>query len=113
MARTELTVNDITRAGGYMNSLAQAVAAAIGAEYRNSGREWIRIGNTSGSTTTITIPIPRLVDGAGTASKTWTVLNNAYLYLPPFPTDIYNYANEKVYLNTTQAIAVVVFRDGT
>lgn len=113
MARTELTVNEITRTGGYMNAMSEAVTAANGAQFRNSGREWIRIGNTTGGNVTITVSIPRLVDGAAIASKTWVIVTATYLYLPPFPTDIYNHPNEKVYVDTTGTIGVVVFRDGT
>lgn len=113
MARLQLTVNDIDRDGGYMNTLKETVAVADGAMFRNSGREWLRVGNSSGSTTTLSIPIPRLVDGATTATKTWSIGTGNYLYLPPFPTDIYNQVDEMVYLSATQIIDVVVFRDGT
>ena len=113
MARIELTVYDITRTGKSLNDFDVAITAATGAQYRNSGREWVRLLNLSGVSATLTVPIPRTVDGAAVASKTWTIVNNDYFYLPPFPTDSYNYPNEKVYLDTTQNLLMVVFRDGS
>jgi hypothetical protein len=114
MARLQLTVNDITRAGAlFPGTYAQTLAIADGAKYRNSGREWLRIGNASGGNATITIPIPRLLDGAAVASKSYTLANNSYFYLPPFPTDTYNYSDEMVYINTTAIVTAIVWRDGS
>jgi hypothetical protein len=113
MARTLLTVRDLTRTGGYMSVWAETVLAANGGMYRNSNREFLRIGNTTGAPITVSVPIPGTVDGASVASKSWVINNNEYLYLPPFPSDYYNYQNEMVYLNTTDTISVVIFRDGT
>ncbi len=113
MARTQLTVNDIMRSGALLNSLAQAVTAANGAMYRNTGREWLRVGQTSGGNCTLTISIPRTVDGKAVTPQTYTIATATYLYLPPFPTDDYNYPNEMVYVDVNTAATMIVFRDGT
>lgn len=113
MARTELTIRDIGRAGYDVNDNAETVTAANGAQFRNSGREWIYIIQTTGGAVTLTVPIPRTTDGAATASKTWTLTDGHHYTLPPFPTDAYNNPNEKVYLNITGTVHVTIYRDGT
>jgi hypothetical protein len=113
MARTQLTVHDATRTGLYLGTIGQAVAAANGAMYRNTGREWVRVSNTSGSPCTLTFSVPRTVDGQSVNATSYTVANNTYLYLPPFPVNDYNYPNEMVYITGTVALTITIFRDGT
>ena len=60
MARTELTIQEIARAGlepSYSN------AAADGNNFENTGREFVHVKNGSGSAVTVTIQTPGTVDG--------------------------------------------------
>ena len=114
MARTTLTVWDLTRTGSSLGFWSQTVLSQYGGQFRNTGREFVRIYNPNPISIAVVVPIPGTVDDAAVSSKSWLVTTGAYLYLPPFPSDIYNQQNEMVYLDAILGdFSVVVFRDGT
>jgi hypothetical protein len=113
MARTLVSITDITRAGAILADLTTAIVAANGGAFRNSGREWLYVSNASGNTVTITVTIPRTVDGAAVASKTWSLATGKAITIPPFGTDTYNNPNDQVYFSANYNVSVCVYRDDT
>lgn len=98
MARTDLTVTPLTRAG---LSLAAAGTAAIadGHMFTNNGRRMLRVRNTDSSSKTVTAQIPGTVDGQDIADRQYTIpATTGDVVIPPFP-NAYNQADGKVYLD--------------
>jgi hypothetical protein len=87
MAYTELTPQDISRAGV---TPAYASAAAAGNSWLNTGREMVHIKNGSGAPITVTFTPTVLTDGAATVAKTVSVTNAQERMIGPFPPALYN-----------------------
>jgi hypothetical protein len=113
MARTLLPVEDVGRDGVTTWALAQTIQIANGAKFRNTGREWLKISNATGGDASVTVPIPRLIDGMAVDPQPYTIPAGGLRYIPPFPTDPYNQVNEMVYIDTDTIVTMAVFRDGT
>jgi hypothetical protein len=103
MARTALTLKVLSRAG--VDS-ALAAANADGHFFVNSGKEFIEVENASASPITVTIPIPKTVDGQALAAKTVAVPASGKRSIGPFIPDIYNQAGGVVHVDFS-AVATV------
>lgn len=89
MARTALTVTDISRTG--VDSAATLEAAnSDGEKFYNNGRVFLEVLNTNASDRTLTFQTPRTVDGLAVAEHTVTVSQNERMFIGPFPTATFN-----------------------
>jgi hypothetical protein len=61
-----------------------------GHKMRNTGREWLHVRNTSGSPETVTLIIPRTVDGAAVEDPQRTIAANESRSFPPFNESVYD-----------------------
>lgn len=111
MARTALAVQEVTRAG-----LAPAYTAANleGHSINNTGRMFLHVKNTSGSSITVTALFGKTIDGQDTATgRVVTVpATTGERMIGPFPTDDYNQPSGTVHVNfsavTTVTCAAIV-----
>jgi hypothetical protein len=117
MARTEPTVLVTTRAG--VAFVPTAVAAADDCMFVNTGVELVYVWNASGSTANLVFETPAtlLSEALALADATATVGTGAGKLFGPFPTTYFNQPSGadagKLYLNTDQAISVLVVRLGS
>ncbi len=89
----------------------QNVTAAGGFQFPNDGHTFLVVNNDTGDFV-MTVTIQKTLDGA-TATKTITVTASKVMFVGPFPVDIYNNANDYVFITpdgdlaTTYGVAVV------
>lgn len=89
MARTALTVTDITKSG--VDSAATLEAAnADGEKFYNNGRTFVEVLNANAADCTLTFQTPRTVDGLAVAEHTVVVSQNERMLIGPFPTQTFN-----------------------
>jgi len=96
MARTQITVQSITRSGLQPTNTA---LIADGHKFLNDGKlTFIQVEN--GATAfTLTIQTPKTVDGLAVAERTISIGTNEEHLIGPFPADTYNQADGMVYLD--------------
>lgn len=109
MARTELTVQEITTLDGITPTYT-AFDQPNGMAFLYTGREIVHIKNTNAAGRTLTIPTPGTVEGLAVADKTITVPGTTGdKMLPVKP--LYLQADGKVYLDidvgTNVTVAIV------
>jgi hypothetical protein len=90
MARTDLTVNDITRAG-IVDPTPVAADVANGNSVGNDGRIVLRVKNTNGSATTrtLTVALNVSVDGQAVTARSYPVAAGVTRWIGPFDTSNY------------------------
>ena len=90
MARTDLTVTEIDRAGVDLEATYEA-ANADGEALLNNGATWVVVKNGNASTRTVTIKTNgRTVDGLTLPDDTVDVAQNEEMMIGPFERDTFN-----------------------
>jgi hypothetical protein len=98
MARVDLSVQTITRAG--LNaSFTAATDVNAWAIPNNDGKMFVRVKNSDASPHTVTLDITQSVDGAAVTDPTVSVPAGEERDIGPFPPNIYNQADGRVHLN--------------
>lgn len=110
MARTDLAVQQVSRTG-----LNPAYTAADGTNmnaFANDGRTLLHVKNGGGAPINATIDTPGMVDGLAVGNLIISIPNAGERIIGPFPTNIYNEADEKVYVDWSGVtnVTVAVFR---
>lgn len=107
MARTDLTPQQIGRTG-----LAPSYVSADGANqnaFLNDGRTFLHVKNGGGSSITVTIDTPITVDGVlAVGNLAVGVTNGQERIIGPFPPNIYNQTDGKVYVDWSAVTSVTV-----
>jgi hypothetical protein len=107
MPRTAVVPQDISRAGLAPTSAAPDVAN--GNQVVNDGSTFLYVKNTGGGACTISIKIPRTVDGVAVPDKTVVVpATTGERYIGPFGVGDYNQADGSVYYDASTATGVTV-----
>jgi hypothetical protein len=105
MARTDITAQQIVRTGLEETFIA---ATADGQMFANDGRMILHVKNGAGAPINVTIQTPGSVDGLAIAEQVVAVTNGEERFIGPFPTNIYNQADEKVYVDYSSPTTVTV-----
>jgi hypothetical protein len=107
MARTDLSVENISRSG--LNAT-QAVGDSAN-DHRipnNDGEIFLRIDN-GGASPSIWSAVPKVSpDGLTVPNKSVTVPNGEARYFGPFRTDYYNQDDGSIHIDVDQAVSVTV-----
>lgn len=103
MARTALTVNQISRAGV---ALGPAAANVDGHSLAYSENLILYVANGGGSPITVTIQTPGTVDSLAIADKTVTVPAGSNRLMGPFPKAHYRQADGTVYVDFSDVTSV-------
>lgn len=92
-----------------------ASAAGGGDEFVNTGEEFIHIKNGDGSSHTVTIETPNLVDGLAIADRAVAIPGGEERMIGPFPTSTYNDANQKVQLtyDAVTSVTIAIIKHGS
>lgn len=106
MARSALTIQNITRSG------IEPTYAAWGTDdhyFPNEGkRTFIHVFNGDASQHTVTIQTPKTVDGLAIAERTVAIPASEDRMIGPFPTEWYNQADNTVYIDIDDNTSVTV-----
>ena len=106
MARTELSSQDIVRAGLQASYTA---VIADGHKFLNGGREIIHIINSNASTIVLTIMTPMTVDSLDVAERTISIPTTEERFVGPFQSNVYNQpADRMVYIDYDIQASVTV-----
>jgi len=105
MPRTALTPQSITRSA--LTPTYSAGDAANGHQFVNGGTEFL-IVKTGGTGTTVTVKVPKTVDGQTVADRSYVLGTSQERHIGPFPVDIYNQADGNVYVDLTSATTVTL-----
>lgn len=103
MARLDLTVQKVTRAGKDIGS-GQAVLTADNAEVTNDGKTILKLENTTGAAKTVTFitAATQLADPALTVEdQAYVVPANDTRWIGPFPPTTYNQSNDKLNIDVS------------
>ena len=103
MARETLTVQEISRSGLNMSFTA---AVADGHKFENTGREFIRVKNASGSSVNVTIQTPGTVDGLAVADRVVAVPAAGERDIGSFTPSDYNQDDGDVYVDYSATSSV-------
>ncbi|MEU8195237.1 hypothetical protein AB0C10_15800 [Microbispora amethystogenes] len=100
MARTDLPVVQMTRAGFNLAAASGTTANASGGNaFLNNGRRMVRLQNTDSAAKTVTVQIPGSIEGQDLPDRTYNVpATSGDVLIPPLP-GIYNQNDGKVYLD--------------
>ena len=112
MARTELTVQNIVRAGV---SASYTAAIADNHKFTNNGRMFAHVKNGSGGAIVVTIQTPGTVDGLAIADRTVSIpATTGDVMIGPFPPGQYNQSDGMVYIDyaSTTSMTIGVFQLG-
>lgn len=104
MARTALTVQQISRAG---LTPSYAAANVDGHSMPADGVAFAHV-KTVGTGCTVTVPIPKTVDGQAVSSKTYVIGTNSERMIGPFKSDPYGQSDGTVNLDFSAVTAVTV-----
>jgi hypothetical protein len=105
MPRTAITPQQVTRAA--ITPTYGAGDAVNGHQYLNGGSEFIHV-KTGATGTTVTVNIPKTVDGQAVTNKTYVLGTNTERMIGPFPPDTYNQADGNVYIDLSSAATVTL-----
>lgn len=100
-----LTIQDITRSG---LEATYAAAASGGDKFANNGRVMIHIKNGDASDHTVTVDIPKTVDGQAVTDISVTVTASEERFIGPFPPSIYNDSDGYVNLTYDAVTSVTI-----
>ena len=106
MPRTDLTPQQIARTG-----LAPTFGSADGTNqnaFYNDGRTHLHVKNGGGSSINVTIDTPNTVDGLAISNLVVAVPAGGERIIGPFPTNIYNQLDGKVYVDWSGVTSVTV-----
>jgi hypothetical protein len=102
MARTNLTVIEITRTGVDLATTLEA-GNADGEMFYNGGDVLLAVENLNAADCTVTVVSPRTVDGLAVSDLTVVVSQDEVMLIGPFPRDTFNQPSGddagKVYVN--------------
>lgn len=104
MARTALTVQQISRSG---LTPSYASANVDGHSIPADGVAFVHV-KTVGTAITVTVPVPKTVDGQAVASKTYSVGTNSERMIGPFKADPYGQADGTVSIDFSAVTAVTI-----
>jgi len=112
MARTELTVYTLTRAGIPTTAAYMTAAIADGHSFVNDGSTFIVVSNASGSPVTATVLTPGNVDGNAIADLSITVPASGRVNSGTFPKSVYNQSDGSTYVDysATTGVTIMVIR---
>lgn len=110
MADVTLTVKDVERTGLDLTAAKTTVVPANNYFFANDGRTKLYVKNATGSTCTVTVDVPTLVDGQAVTDRTVSVATAKEFEIGPFPQNWYNDGAGQVKVNFTQAVDVVAVR---
>ncbi|SEU46602.1 hypothetical protein [Nonomuraea wenchangensis] len=99
MARTDLPITPMPKAGLSLAGALPTAAAVDGHAFGHSAKRLVRIRNSSGSPKTVTAVIPGEVEGQPLADRPYVIpATTGDVLIPPFG-DIYAQDDGKVYLD--------------
>lgn len=104
MARTALTVQQISRAA---LTPSYASANVDGHSIPADGEAFIHV-KTGGTGATVTVPIPRSIDGQAVASKSYVIGTSAERMIGPFPKDTYDQGDGSVHIDFSSVTTVTI-----
>jgi hypothetical protein len=105
MARTALTVQQISRAG---LTPTYGAANVDGHSFPNGGdREFLHV-KTGGTGCTVTVQTPNTVDGLAIADRTYVIGTSSERMIGPFPRANYNQGAEEVYVDFSSVTTVTI-----
>lgn len=104
MARTDLTVQQIARTG--LNASFSSADGTNQNAFANDGRTYLHVKNGGGSSINVTVDTPGVVDGLAVGNLVVAVPNGGERIIGPFPTNIYNQADGKVYVDWSAVTSV-------
>jgi hypothetical protein len=113
MARTALTLTQVTRAAAGVAQPAQANSDVVNGNAvpaGDHGRLLIEIQNSNAASRTATFAQPGLVDGVATAGKVITVAGLATVVVGPFPPGVYDQADGTINVDSSGAAGDLKFR---
>lgn len=102
MARTALTVQQISRAG---LTPTYASANVDGHSIPADGEAFVHV-KTGGTGATVTVPVPKTIDGQAVASKSYVLGTNTERMIGPFPADPYAQAGGEVNIDFSSVTTV-------
>lgn len=108
MARSDLTVTEITRSGV---DPSLSAANVDGHAVENNGRMFIDVNNGGGAPITVTVQTPRTVDGLAVAELQVSVTNGVRRLIGPFPKATFDQPGAdagKVYVDFSAVTSVTV-----
>lgn len=105
MARTELTIQTISRAGLEATTTA---AIADGHKFKNDGRLTLLHVINGATDVIVTIQTAATVDGKAVADDTVTCTASEERFIGPFPAEIYNQTDGMVYIDYDDVSNVTV-----
>jgi hypothetical protein len=113
MAATAVPVTEITRSGVAPPS-ATTGDTVNGHSIANDGSMYFSVANSLGVTGTVTITVPRLIDGQSVASRVITIPANATEHrIGPFPTASYGTTLNFTVSATTLTLRAYHFTPGS
>lgn len=98
MARTDLPVTKITRAGHDLAAALPTPADVDGHAFINNGRRMLRVKNAAAEARTVTVQIPGVIEGQPIPDVPYAIPADGDVLIPPLPA-IYNQAGGKVFLD--------------
>lgn len=109
MARTALTIQQITRSG---LTPSYGAANVDGHSVANAGEEILHVKTTS-TGCTVTFLIPGKVDGQSVPGKAIVIGTASERFFGPYPPGIYNQASGEIYVDfsAVTGVTVAAFRD--
>lgn len=109
MTYTALTLLTAVRTGLSIADAAMTAAAAGGNSFANDGETVLVLQNTNGSSRTVTIITPNLVDGLAIADLTITLpATTGRLITARFPRSIYNQSDGTVLVDFSAVTGVLI-----
>lgn len=100
MARTNIDVQTMTRSGGGLTPVYEAVDEVNGMSFLNTGREFVHLKNINAATRNVTALTPGSVDNLAIEDYVATIpADEGDKMLPPFPPSVYNQNDGRVYLD--------------
>lgn len=105
MARTALTVQQVSRAG---ITPTYGAANVDGHSFPNTGVELVHVKNAGGASMNVTVQTPNAVDGLAIADRVVAVANGSEKMIGPFPRSTYNQGAEEVYLDFSAVTSVTI-----
>jgi hypothetical protein len=104
MARTDLTVTPVPRAGLNLAAALPNAAHVDGNAFAWSDKRSLRFKNSDGTPKTVTIEIPGTVDGQDIPDRPYTIpATTGDVLIPPLPA-VYRRSDGKVWINYTGGV---------
>lgn len=104
MPRTDLSPQQILRTG--LNPTFSAADGSNQNSFENNGQTYLHVKNGGGSSINVTIDTPGTVDGLAVGNLIVAVPNGGERIIGPFPQNIYNQVDGKVYVDWSAVTSV-------